>query len=322
MTEGGMPQTGPRAQVPDGIMTKEQRALLESCTLCPRRCRVNRLAGERGYCGMTAEVMGARAALHMWEEPCISGARGSGAVFFSGCSLGCVFCQNRPIAAGEVAKPVPLSRLTEIFLELQEQGAANINLVTAGHFAPQTAWALAEAKRRGLRIPVVYNSSGYESKEALETLGDLVDVWLPDFKYMDPGLSKKYSHAEDYPRTACQAVDWMVRWAGLCEFDEEGYVQKGVIVRHLILPGHTKDSMAVLKYLHERYEDSIYISIMNQYTPLPQVEVYPELTRRVTKREYEKVLDYALELGISNGFFQEGETARESFIPLFDYEGL
>ena len=322
MTEGGMPQTGLGAQVPDGIMTKEQRVLLESCTLCPRRCRINRLAGERGYCGMTAEVMGARAALHMWEEPCISGVRGSGAVFFSGCSLGCVFCQNRPIAAGEVAEPVPLLRLTEIFLELQEQGAANINLVTAGHFAPQTAWALAEAKRRGLRIPVVYNSSGYESKEALETLGDLVDVWLPDFKYMDPGLSKKYSHAEDYPRTACQAVDWMVRRAGLCEFDEEGYVQKGVIVRHLILPGHTKDSMAVLKYLHERYGDSIYISIMNQYTPLPQVEAYPELARRVTKREYEKVLDYALELGISNGFFQEGETARESFIPLFDYEGL
>ena len=322
MTEGGMPQTGLGAQVPDGIMTKEQRALLEFCTLCPRGCRVNRLAGERGYCGMTAEVMGARAALHMWEEPCISGARGSGAVFFSGCSLGCVFCQNRPIAAGEVAKPVPLSRLTEIFLELQEQGAANINLVTAGHFAPQTAWALAEAKRRGLRIPVVYNSSGYESKEALETLGDLVDVWLPDFKYMDPGLAKKYSHAEDCPRMACQAVDWMVRRAGLCEFDEEGYVQKGVIVRHLILPGHTKDSMAVLKYLHERYGDSIYISIMNQYTPLPQVEAYPELARRVTKREYEKVLDYALELGISNGFFQEGETARESFIPLFDYEGL
>ena len=322
MTEGGMPQTGLGAQVPDGIMTKEQRALLEFCTLCPRGCRVNRLAGERGYCGMTAEVMGARAALHMWEEPCISGARGSGAVFFSGCSLGCVFCQNRPIAAGEVAKPVPLLRLTEIFLELQEQGAANINLVTAGHFAPQTAWALAEAKRRGLRIPVVYNSSGYESKEALETLGDQVDVWLPDFKYMAPGLAKKYSHAEDYPRAASQAVDWMVRRAGLCEFDEEGYVQKGVIVRHLILPGHTKDSMAVLKYLHERYGDSIYISIMNQYTPLPQVEAYPELARRVTKREYEKVLDYALELGISNGFFQEGETARESFIPLFDYEGL
>ena len=295
---------------------------MSCCRLCPRECRADRRAGQAGRCGMTDQLVVARAALHMWEEPCISGASGSGAVFFSGCSLGCVFCQNRPIAAGEVAKPVPLSRLTEIFLELQEQGAANINLVTAGHFAPQTAWALAEAKRRGLRIPVVYNSSGYESKEALETLGDLVDVWLPDFKYMDPGLSKKYSHAEDYPRTACQAVDWMVRRAGLCEFDEEGYVQKGVIVRHLILPGHTKDSMAVLKYLHERYGDSIYISIMNQYTPLPQVEAYPELARRVTKREYEKVLDYALELGISNGFFQEGETARESFIPLFDYEGL
>lgn len=303
-------------------MTKEQRALLESCCLCPRHCRVNRLAGERGYCGMTAEVMGARAALHMWEEPCISGTRGSGAVFFSGCSLGCVFCQNRPIAAGEVARPVSLPRLTEIFLELQDKGAANINLVTAGHFAPQVAWALGEAKRKGLCIPVVYNSSGYESIEALEVLRSLVDVWLPDFKYWDPALAGKYSHAGAYPQAACQAVDWMVRQAGSCVFDKAGYVQKGVIVRHLILPGHTRDSMAVLKYLHERYGERIYISILNQYTPLPQVEMYPELARRVTKREYEKVLDEALRLGISNGFFQEGETARESFIPLFDYEGL
>lgn len=303
-------------------MTKEQMEVLESCCLCPRRCRVNRLAGEKGYCGMTAEVMGARAALHMWEEPCISGTRGSGAVFFSGCSLGCVFCQNRPIAAGEVARQVSLSRLTEIFLELQEKGAANINLVTAGHFAPQVAWSLGEAKRKGLRIPVIYNSSGYENIEALELLGSLVDVWLPDFKYWDPDLARKYSHAGDYPQAACQAVDWMVHQAGSCVFDEAGYVQKGVIVRHLILPGHTRDSMAVLKYLHERYGDSIYISIMNQYTPLPQVETYPELARRVTKREYEKVLDEALRLGISNGFFQEGETARESFIPLFDYEGI
>lgn len=300
----------------------KQMTLLESCRLCPRGCRVNRLAGERGFCGMTAEVMGARSALHMWEEPCISGTRGSGAVFFSGCSLGCVFCQNHSIAAGKVAKPVSLLRLAEIFLELQKKGAANINLVTAGHFAPQVAWALAEAKRKGLQIPVVYNSSGYESVEALEVLGELVDVWLPDFKYRDPYLAKQYSHAEDYPQRAELAVDWMVSHTGPCVFDQEGYVKKGVIIRHLILPGHTKDSMAVLKYLWERYGDSIYISIMNQYTPMPQVKNYPELARRVTKREYEKVLDFALALGITNGFFQEGETARESFIPLFDYEGL
>lgn len=297
--------------------------ILSACTLCPRNCRVNRMAGERGYCGMSAEVMGARAALHMWEEPCISGTKGSGTVFFSGCTLGCVFCQNRPIAGGEVGKPISRQRLCEIFLELQAKGAANINLVTAGHFAPQTAAALKMARDRGLKIPVVYNSSGYEGLEALEILGDVVDVWLPDFKYMDPGLAKKYSRAEDYPEAAMAAVDWMVRQAGPCVFDSEGYVVRGVIVRHLILPGHTKDSRAILRYLHERYGEKIWISIMNQYTPLSHVvEKYPELNRRVTKREYGKVLDEAMELGIVNGFFQEGETAKDSFIPLFDYEGI
>lgn len=301
---------------------RQMETILSACTLCPRNCRVNRMAGERGYCGMSAEVMGARAALHMWEEPCISGTKGSGTVFFSGCTLGCVFCQNRPIARGEVGKSISRQRLCEIFLELQAKGAANINLVTAGHFAPQTAAALRMARDRGLKIPVVYNSSGYESLKALEILGDVVDVWLPDFKYMDPGLAKKYSRAEDYPEAAMAAVDWMVRQAGPCVFDSEGYVVRGVIVRHLILPGHTKDSRAILRYLHERYKEEIWISIMNQYTPLSHVEKYPELNRRVTKREYGKVLDEALELGIVNGFFQEGETAKDSFIPLFDYEGI
>lgn len=271
---------------------------------------------------MTARVMGARAALHMWEEPCISGSRGSGTVFFSGCTLGCVYCQNQPIAAGKMGKAVSLEHLAEIFLQLQEQGAANINLVTAGHFAPQTAYALRLAKKQGLRLPVVYNSGGYESIEALEILKDLVDVWLPDFKYMDPQLAKQYSHAEDYPTAAKKAIAWMARQAGPCRFDKEGYAVGGVIVRHLILPGHTRDSLKILQYLHQQYGERIYISIMNQYTPLPHVKPYPELNRRVTKREYQKVLDGALELGITCGFFQEGETAEESFIPLFDCRGI
>lgn len=258
----------------------------------------------------------------MWEEPCISGERGSGAVFFSGCTLGCVFCQNREIADGTCGKEISEDRLCEIFLELQEKGAANINLVTASHFVLQIIPALLEAKRRGLKIPVVYNTGGYERVETLRMLEPVVDVWLPDFKYMDCGLGEKYSRAKDYPRVAAKAVEEMVRQADRCIFDEDGYIQKGVIVRHLILPGHTADSKEVLKYLYRTYGEKIYISVMNQYTPLPHVADMPPLNRRVTKREYERVLDYALELGIEQGYFQEGDTAEESFIPLFDYEGI
>lgn len=295
---------------------------MRSCSLCPRECRVNRLEGKRGFCKETAEITAARAALHSWEEPCISGLRGSGAVFFSGCSLGCVFCQNYEIASGNCQKAVSRSCLVKIFLRLQSEGAANINLVTAGHFVPQLAQALAEAREWGLRIPVVYNTGGYEKPETLQLLKGLVDVYLPDFKYMDSELSGRYSGAPDYSRWAKAALAEMVRQQGKCEFDEAGYLKKGVLVRHLILPGHTKDSMAVLKYLHDTYGDEIYISIMNQYTPLKQIEKYPELNRRITRREYEKVLDYALSLGISQAYMQEGETARESFIPAFDFEGL
>lgn len=295
---------------------------LRECTLCPRMCRVNRMAGQKGYCGMDAVVRGARAALHMWEEPCISGERGSGAVFFSGCTLRCVFCQNREIAEGSCGKEISAERLCEIFLELQEKGAANINLVTASHFALQATEALKCAKSRGLTIPVVYNTGGYERVETLRLLEPVVDVWLPDFKYMDSELGEKYSRAKDYPQVAAKALEEMVCKAGECVFDENGYIQKGVIVRHLILPGHTADSRAVLRYLHETYGNRIYISVMNQYTPLAHTEGIPPLNRRVTKREYGRVLDYALELGIGQGYFQEGATAEESFIPMFDYEGI
>ncbi|MBS6194179.1 MAG: radical SAM protein [Clostridiales bacterium] len=295
---------------------------LENCTLCPRMCRVNRLAGEKGFCGMDGRIRGARAALHMWEEPCISGKKGSGAVFFSGCTLRCVFCQNYEISDGLRGKEITEERLSEIFLELQGKGAANINLVTAGHFALQVISALRKAKENGLYIPVVYNSSGYERVETLRLLGEVVDVWLPDFKYMDSGLGREYSKAKDYPTVAKSAIAEMVRMAGPCKFDEEGYMKRGVIVRHLLLPGHTKDSMAVLKYLHETYAEEIYVSVMNQYTPLERVKEIPPLNRKVTKREYERVLDFALELGIENGYFQEGDTVGESFIPGFDYEGI
>lgn len=292
------------------------------CRLCPRMCGVDRTDGEKGFCGMDSRVMGARAALHMWEEPCISGTKGSGAVFFSGCTLRCVFCQNYEIAEGICGKEITPERLEQIFLELQEQGAANINLVTATHFLPAVIPALQSARNQGLRIPVIYNTGGYERPETVKMLDGLVDVWLPDFKYMDPELGAMYSHAKDYPQKAAAALAAMVEQTGPCIFDEDGYIQKGVIVRHLILPGHTKDSRRVLGYLHETYGNKIYISVMNQYTPLSQVAGLPPLNRKVTRREYQRVLDEALELGIEQGFFQEGETAEESFIPLFNYEGL
>ena len=297
--------------------------LLENCTLCPRECKVNRLEGIRGYCGMDSRIRAARAALHMWEEPCISGTEGSGAVFFSGCTLRCVFCQNHEIAAGAVGKPVTEERLSRIFLELQEKGANNINLVTPTHFVPQILLALQSAKEHGLTIPIVYNSSGYESTETLRLLEGYVDIYLPDFKYMDPALSLKYSHAQDYFTKAKESLAEMVRQAGSPVFDPAtGLMKRGVIVRHLLLPGHTKDSKKILRYLHTTYENQIFISIMNQYTPLPQVKELPELNRRVSPAEYERVLDFALRIGIENGFFQEGETASDSFIPEFDERGL
>ena len=298
----------------------------EPCRLCPRACGVNRADGERGTCGETAAIRLARAALHFWEEPCISGTKGSGAVFFSGCQLRCVYCQNQPIAHGDVGREVTVSRLTDIFFELEEQGANNINLVTPTHFVPQIIQGLEQAKLRGLTIPVVYNSSGYESVGTLRQLDGLVDIYLPDMKYSRTETAAKYSTAPDYAEVAGKALREMVRQTGAPEFDRDGMMRKGVIVRHLLLPGHVTEAKEVLDYLYHTYGDLIYISIMNQYTPLLSMRglasVYPELDRKVTKREYDKVIDHALELGIRNAFVQEGETAAESYIPAFDGEGI
>lgn len=295
------------------------------CDLCPRKCLVDRKKGEKGICGQTENLKVARAALHFWEEPCISGDAGSGAVFFSGCPLHCVFCQNENIANGMVGKEISLERLVDIFLELQKKRANNINLVTPGHFVPQIVKALDQARKEGLTLPVVYNTSSYETVDTIKMLEGYVDIYLPDFKYMSPGLSKKYSHAPDYAEVAKAAIAEMVRQTGKAVFvngDEDNLILRGTIVRHLTLSGCMADSMQILKYLHETYGDMIYISIMNQFTPLSNLEKYPELNRRITDEEYETLVDYAIEIGIENGFIQEGDTAEESFIPAFDCEGV
>lgn len=295
------------------------------CDLCPRKCLVDRKKGEKGICGQTENLKVARAALHFWEEPCISGDAGSGAVFFSGCPLHCVFCQNENIANGTVGKEISLERLVDIFLELQEKRANNINLVTPGHFVPQIVKALDQARKEGLTLPVVYNTSSYEMVDTIKMLEGYVDIYLPDFKYMSQVLSKKYSHAPDYAEVAKAAIAEMVRQTGKAVFvngDEDNLILRGTIVRHLTLPGCMEDSMQILKYLHETYGDMIYISIMNQFTPLSNLEKYPELNRRITDEEYETLVDYAIEIGIENGFIQEGDTAEESFIPAFDCEGV
>lgn len=298
----------------------EQMAEGIKCALCPRQCCVDR-RNVRGYCGETEQVRVARASLHMWEEPCISGSAGSGTVFFAGCSLRCVFCQNRTIAFGEKGKALTPEQLTALFLLLQHKGAHNINLVTPTHFAPQIADALKSAKMQGLSIPVVYNTSGYETVHTLRLLEGVVDIYLPDLKYYSAAVSQKYSRAPDYFAYASHAIGEMVRQTGAPVFDGE-QMRTGVIVRHMVLPGHVNDAKAVLKYLYDTYKEDVYISIMNQYTPPKDIEDYPEISRRVTRREYERVVDYAIELGIQNAFIQEGDTAKESFIPDFDEELL
>ncbi|HWT76767.1 MAG TPA: 4Fe-4S cluster-binding domain-containing protein [Mobilitalea sp.] len=296
--------------------------LLKDCILCPRECHVDRTQGRKGYCKETDELVVARAALHYWEEPCISGEEGSGTVFFSGCAMGCVYCQNHNIAAGKAGKVITTKRLSDIFLELQMKSANNINLVTPGHYIPQIMDAITGARRSGLTIPIVFNTSGYEKVEALKLLQGYVDIYLPDLKYMDPGPASRYSNCKDYFLQASKAIEEMVRQIGRPCFDDRGMMKKGVIVRHLTLPGYLEDSKNIIKYLYETYGDTIFISIMNQYTPLAAVERYPELNRKITEAEYDELVDYAIELGVENGFIQEGETASESFIPEFNEEGV
>ncbi len=370
---------------------------MEQCRLCGRRCGINRTI-RAGRCGMTERVYAARAALHMWEEPCISGKEGSGTVFFTGCPLGCVFCQNREIALGRrsvsqgsgasssggpvpadpptgrpfsetlagrpfsetpagkpfsetpvgkpfsetpagkpffetpagsrsrdeiIGVPVTEEQLAETFLDLERQHANNINLVTPTHFVPQIIRSVRIARERGITVPIVYNTGSYETEETVSSLKGTVDIFLPDLKFMDPEISDRYAKAPDYFEVAERAIRGMVEIAGQPAFDDRGMMKRGVIVRHMVLPGHTKDSKRIISFLHETYGEKIFVSIMNQYTPMPGIgDEFPELARRVTRREYGRVVDHAIELGMENVFIQEGPTAVESFIPKFDGTGL
>lgn len=304
----------------------QSHSLLTSCALCPRQCHAARLSGARGTCGADDRLMVARAALHFWEEPPISGERGSGAVFFSGCPLHCIYCQNREIARSEVGKAITVERLADIFRELQEKGALNINLVTGTQYAPQIVEALDIARadeKRPLTIPTVWNTSGYENGTCLGLLEGSIDIYLADFKYLDGDLSRAYSsRAYDYPVVAKAALAQMFSQVGPYVVDEDGIMEKGMIVRHLMLPDHLDDSKAVVRYLYETYGDDICISLMNQYTPMGKFPAHPELERTVTEDEYSDLVDFALDLGVTNSFMQEGGTASESFIPPFDLEGV
>lgn len=289
-----------------------------NCTLCPRACGVDRTAGELGFCGCPAGALVAKAMIHKWEEPALAGNGGSGAVFFGGCTLGCKYCQNAAISGGPVGTAMDPQQLRQLFQSLIDQGAENIDLVTPTHFLPTILPALTPK----LPVPVVYNCGGYERVETLKALEGLVDIYLPDFKYMDAERAARYSHAGDYPQIAQAALAEMVRQQPKPEFDERGLMKKGVIVRHLMLPGGIRDSKEVVRYLHETYGEHIFLSLMNQYTPLPYVADYPEINRKLKKFEYERLVDYAISIGVDQGFIQEGETAEESFIPSFENEGV
>ncbi|MCR4903287.1 MAG: 4Fe-4S cluster-binding domain-containing protein [Butyrivibrio sp.] len=325
---------------------------MSNCILCPRKCHVDRTLDQRGYCNAPAKITAARAALHFWEEPCISGTKGSGAVFFSGCNMGCIFCQNQEISHGNVAMEISVSRLSDIFLELETQGAHNINLVTPSHYVPQIANALESAKNKGLKIPVLYNTSSYEEASTLKLLDGLIDIYLPDFKYYSEDLSLQLSNAPKYSEIALKAIDEMLRQVGEPVFlednhlissfdyneiisnisDEDDYagplMQRGVIVRHLLLPGQIEDSKRVISSLLKHFGDKVFISLMGQYTPMEHIKSLTDtsklsfLKRTVSEHEYDELLDYAIDCGLENGFMQSLDTSSESFIPAFDYKGL
>lgn len=293
---------------------------LKQCRLCPRECGADRTKTV-GYCGGGAQPKLAKAYLHMWEEPCISGSRGSGTVFFSGCSLKCCFCQNYRISAENYGAEISVERLAEIFLELQEKGAHNINLVSAQHYVPFVIEALDICKGK-LTIPVAYNSGGYEKIETLNMLEGYVDIFMPDIKYFDSGLSEKYSRAADYFEIASKAVGRMIEMVGKPVLDKDGIMQSGVIIRHMVLSSHRRDSEAVLREIDRLFpKDSFLLALMSQYTPFYRSSEFKEINRRLSTYEYEKTAELVRMLGF-NGFLQERSSAKEEYTPDFDLQGI
>lgn len=309
-----------------------------SCALCPRQCRVNRTAGELGVCGADGDVRVARAALHFWEEPPISGNDGSGTIFFSHCPLRCVYCQNYALAHGQHGRSITVERLAAIMGELEAAGALNINCVTPTHYAPHIRAAATLAREAGMALPILWNTSGYETVEAIRANEGTVDAYLTDFKYANGALARRYSHAADYPEVALAALEAMVACAGEPRYDEYREQERlvgGVVVRHLMLPGALENSKAVVRLVHERFGNTVRLSLMNQYTPVLAREaeagnaraaealaVCPELAQTVPDEEYERLLDFADALGVEDYFWQEGGAAEESFIPAWDFAGV
>lgn len=288
------------------------------CNICPRRCGADRENGRLGFCGASNKIRIARAALHFWEEPCLSGKNGAGTVFFSHCNMKCVYCQNYRISTRGAGHEVSIGELAEIFLDLQSQGANNIDLVTPTHYALDIAEAVKKAKDSGLHIPVLYNCGGYESVETLKRLEGLIDIYMPDMKYYRDKYAVKYSSAPRYFETACADLEEMYRQTGAFVLDENGIMQSGVIVRHMMLPGLMLDTKKIMDYLFDTYGNNIYISLMSQYTPLKNVERFPELNRKIDMKKYNSIVDYCMNRGMENVFIQEGSAAKESFIPCFE----
>lgn len=290
------------------------------CNLCPRNCKTDRSLNA-GYCGQGENIKIARAMLHFWEEPCISGKGGSGAVFFSGCSLGCVYCQNYKISKRGFGEEVSVDRLSEIFLELQDAGAENINLVTPTHFAKKIVESLEKVKQK-LNIPVVYNTSGYETLETLSLVKDYVDIYLTDIKYYSQDAAFKYSKDRNYPEIAFRAASEMISQKKLL-FDNEGMIKKGVIIRHLVLPGMRKDSIKIIEEIKNRFgTDKFVLSLMSQYTPYENIENFPELDRKITTFEYNSVVDAAVLAGFKYGYMQDRCSAEKDYTPSFNLEGV
>lgn len=295
---------------------------LTNCMLCPRNCGVDRTSGKVGFCKSGSSIKVARVSLHDWEEPCISGEHGSGTIFFSECNLKCVFCQNNAISHKGIGMDISIGRLSEIFLEQQSKGAHNINLVTPTHFVPQIIEAIKISRNNGLSLPIVYNSSGYEALNTIKSLKGYIDIYLPDLKYFDDKYAIKYSNAPNYFNTASKAIEEMYNQVGEATFDPEGIMKKGVIIRHLMLPGLLFDSKKIINYIYNTFGDKVYISLMNQYTPVNNLDMYPEINKPLNPKHYESLIAYCLSIGIKNAFIQEEGTVSESFIPEFDLRGV
>lgn len=290
---------------------------LNCCQLCPRECGADRNGGKYGFCGAGNNLRIARAALHFWEEPCISGKDGSGTVFFSNCTMKCIYCQNYEVSTNDLGYEVSVEELADIFLDLERQGANNINLVTPTHYVPQIKQSLDIAKGKGMSLPVVYNTGGYESVRTIEMLNGYVDIYMPDFKYFNDELAVKYSRAYNYRRYVTAALDAMYKQVGMPIFDEDGIMRRGMIIRHLMLPGLLSDTVKIINYINKRFGENVWFSLMSQYTPVRQIEDIPSLNERLERKKYNAAVSLCERLGMENVFLQEGEAASESFIPIF-----